>query len=107
MIVDVRTYRTRPGGLVPQLAMYEKHGLAAQTRHIGQPLAYLFTETGELNTFLHLWAYDSAGDREKRRAAMQADPEWKEYVRMTGEGGYLIHQENKLMVPTSFAPIKR
>ncbi len=107
MIVDVRTYRCRAGGVVPQLAMYEKHGLAAQTRHLGQPLAYLVAETGELNTFIHLWAYESAGEREQKRAAMGADPEWKEYVRMTGEAQYLVHQRTSLMVPASFAPIRR
>jgi NIPSNAP len=107
VIVDVRTYRVRPGTLPANLALYEKHGFAAQTRHLGKPVAYLFTETGELNTYMHLWAYESAGDREQKRAAMMADPEWKEYVRLNGEAGYLQHQTNRLMVPAGFAPLKR
>jgi hypothetical protein len=107
MIVDVRTYRCRAGGVGPQLAMYEKHGLAAQVRHLGQPFAYLVAETGELNTFVHLWAYENAGEREQKRAGMMNDPEWKEYVKMTGDAQYLVHQRTSLMVPTSFAPIKR
>ena len=107
MIVDVRTYRCRAGGVAPQLAMYEKHGLAAQTRHLGQPLAYLVAETGELNTFTHLWAYESAGEREQKRAAMMTDPQWQEFVRMMGEAQYVVHQQTSLMVPAGFAPIKR
>jgi hypothetical protein len=107
MLVDVRTYQVRAGTLPLQMALYEKHGLGPQTKNIGQPFAYLTTETGELNTFMHMWAYESAADRETKRAAMMADAGWKEYLRLNSEAGYLIHQENKLMVPASFAPIKR
>ena len=74
---------------------------------LGPPLAYLVAETGELNTYIHMWVYESAGDREKKRAAMMADPEWQEYLKRNREAGYLEHQENTQMTPTSFAPIKR
>ena len=47
--------------------------------------SYLFSETGELNTLVHLWAYEDAADRTKRRAAMQADPAWKEYLKRNAE----------------------
>ena len=107
MLVDHRTYRFRPGTVPAQLALYEKHGLASQVRHLGPPLAYLFAESGELNTIVHLWGYESAADREQRRAAMQADPEWKAYLKMNAEAGYLVEQTTKLMIPASFAPIKR
>ena len=29
---------------------------------------------------VHLWAYDSLDQRDKCRAAMQADPEWQAYL---------------------------
>ena len=41
MIVDHRTYTVRPGTLRKQLALYEKHGFAAQKRYFGEPLAYI------------------------------------------------------------------
>jgi len=47
---------------------------------------------------VHVWAYDSVEDRAKKRAAMQADPDWKEYLRISGEAGYLLKQENKILV---------
>lgn len=107
MLVDVRTYRVRAGTLPLALALYEKHGFKPQTRHLGQPFAYLVTETGELNTYIHMWAYEDAADRAKKRAAMMADPEWLQYLKLNAEAGYLIHQQNRLMTPASFAPIKR
>ena len=107
MLLDVRTYTCRPGTIKAHLEIYEKYGLAPQKRHLGEPLAYLITETGPINTYIHIWAYESAADREKKRAAMQADPDWQDYLRRSAEAGYLVNQENRLMTPASFAPIKR
>ena len=107
MIVDVRTYRVKPGKLPQDLDLYAREGLAAQIRHLGAPLAYLHAESGDLNTMLHLWAFEDAADRARRRAAMMADPEWVNYLKLADEAGYLVDQHNSLMVPASFAPIKR
>jgi hypothetical protein len=107
VIVDHRTYRVRAGTTQAALDLYEQHGLAAQARHLGKPVAYMFAETGELNTLVHIWAYEDAADRAKRRAAMQADPDWKNYLKLSGEARYLEHQQTTLMIPAKFAPIIR
>ncbi len=60
------------------------------------------TETGPLNTYVHVWAYENAADRERRRAAMQADPEWQAFLKLSGEAGYLIQQENKILTAAPF-----
>ena len=107
MIVDHRTYKVKPGTLNQQLAIYEKYAFPVQLKHLGAPVAFLTAETGELNTMIHLWAYESAADREQRRAAMAKDPGWGEYLKANAEAGYVVDMRTNLMVPTSFAPIKR
>lgn len=107
MYVDHRTYRIKPGKTLAHLDLYEKHGFVAQTRHLGQPVAYLFAESGDVNTIVHIWAYEDAADRMKRRAAMAADPEWQNYLKLTSEAGDLIGQQTSLMIPAKFAPLKR
>ena len=107
MLLDHRTYTVRPGTMNKQLALYEEFGMKAQKRHLGEPLAYLVAESGELNVYVHIWVYQDAADRAKKRAAMQADPEWLVFMQKNAEAGYLIKQENKLMTPAPFAPIKR
>ena len=107
MLLDHRTYRIKPGKIPAHLDIYEKHGFAAQTRHLGQPVAYLIAESGDLNTLVHIWAYEDAADRAARRANMAADPEWQNYHRANDEAGYLLEQRTCLMVPAKFAPIKR
>jgi hypothetical protein len=89
------------------LDIYERHGLAAQTRHLGAPVAYMFAESGDVNTVVHIWAYEDATDRTRRRAAMWADPEWLGYIKKSNETGYLVEQKTSLMIPAKFCPIKR
>ena len=107
MLLDVRTYTCRPGTVKKQIAFYEKHGLAAQKRHFGEPLVYATAETGDVNTYIHIWVYEDSADRAKRRAALMKDPEWLAYLEKNAETGYLLKQESRLMTPVSFAPIRR
>jgi hypothetical protein len=107
MIFDHRTYTVKPGTLPRQLELYAKHGKAAQERHLGKPVFYGITETGELNTYVHIWAYESAADREQRRAAMQADPEWQAFLKISAEAGHLLHQDNRIMTPAPFFKLER
>lgn len=102
MLFDHRTYTCKPGTLPRQLELYEQHGKTAQERHLGKPFLFAITETGPINTYVHVWAYADAADRAKRRAAMQADPEWQAYLKKSAEAGFLIQQENKLMTPAPF-----
>ena len=107
MLLDVRTYTCRAGTIKQHLELYEKMGKGPQTRHLGQPLAYLQTETGNVNQYVHIWVYENAADREQRRAAMWADPDWLAYTQESAKLGALIEQENKLMTPVSFFPLQR
>lgn len=107
MLIDHRTYRVKPGTVPAYLELYEKYGLEPQTRHLGKPLLYMFTESGEMNTIVHVWVYESAADREARRARLMADPDWHVYLKKNTEAGYLEDQVTKLMIPAKFAPLAR
>ncbi len=107
MLLDVRTYTCRPGTIKQHLALYEKMGKEPQTRHLGQPLAYMATETGNPNQYIHIWVYENAGDREAKRNAMWADPDWLAYTQESAKLGALVEQENKLMKPVDFFPAPR
>lgn len=107
MIFDHRTYTCKPGTLPQQLALYEKHGKVPQERHLGKPVLYGITETGPINTYIHVWAYEDAADRAQRRAAMQADPDWQAFLKLSAEAGHLMAQENKILTPVSWFDLKR
>ncbi|PRD42424.1 NIPSNAP family protein [Phyllobacterium phragmitis] len=102
MIFDHRTYTCRPGTIRKHLALYEKHGWAIQSQHLGKPVVYAATETGDVNAYIHIWVYEDAADREAKRAALQADPAWAEYLKLSAEAGYLISQCNQILKPVPF-----
>lgn len=102
MLYDHRTYRVKPGTLPAHLKLYEEMGREPQIRHLGEPVLYAVTESGPVNTYVHVWQYENAGDRETRRAAMMADPQWQAYLKASREAGYLIQQDNQLMTPAPF-----
>ncbi|MGB0163325.1 MAG: NIPSNAP family protein [Candidatus Puniceispirillaceae bacterium] len=104
MLVDVRSYRCRPGTINAHLTLYEEYGLVPQYRCLGTPLAFLRGESGDPNEYVHIWVYENAGDREAKRAKLWSDPDWLAYVQKSAELGALERQKNKLMVPTSFCP---
>jgi hypothetical protein len=104
MLLDVRTYKTLPGRVPAQLELYKKYGYPVQLRYMGEPLCYAVAESGELNTYTHVWVYESAADREQKRAKMAQDPDWKTFLAENAKAGYIIEQKNCLMVPTAFSP---
>lgn len=107
MLFDHRTYICKPGTLPAQLKLYEEKGLAAQKRHLGEPVFYGVVETGVVNSYIHIWAYADAGDRERRRAAMEADPEWQAFKAASAAAGNLMRQENTLCSAAPFFKIVR
>ena len=102
MLLDVRTYTCRPGSINKHLDLYEKMGKEPQTKHLGQPLVYMKCETGNPNQYMHIWVYENAGDREKKRAAMWADQDWLAYIKESGNLGALEKQGNSLYSPVTF-----
>ncbi|MEM7633173.1 MAG: NIPSNAP family protein [Pseudomonadota bacterium] len=102
MIYDLRTYVCRPGTIKKHMKLYEEHGWAAQCRNLGYPAVYGAVETGNVNSYVHIWAYDSAADRAEKRAAMAADPDWQAYLQLSAEAGYLVSQSNSILTPASF-----
>ena len=102
MIYDQRTYTCRPGTIQAHLKLYEEHGKGPQTRHLGQPVLYATTDVGNVNSYVHIWAYEDADDRARKRAAMWADPDWLAYTKRSAEAGYLIGQENRILVAVPF-----
>ena len=104
MLLDVRTYTCKPGTVLAQLEVYKKYGYPVQLRYMGEPLCYATAESGDLNTITHIWVYESAADREQKRARMAQDPDWKVYLAENVKAGNLVAQKNVLMTPVGFAP---
>ena len=104
MIVDMRTYTAKPGKLAEWVKIYKDYGWPYQQKYLGTCLGFYTVAEGSLNQVVHMWRYESQGDREQRRAAMVKDPAWQEFVAISKEKGYLLKQENVFLTPSDFSP---
>jgi len=104
MIVELRTYTLYPGKLPEYLKLYETQGLPVQKPILGNFLGYFTTEIGVQNQVVHMWGYESLDDRARRRAELYANEDWKAFIAKAMP--LLMTMENKILIPTSFSPLK-
>ena len=104
MIIDHRTYVTKHGRLNEFLDRYEKMALGVQKQYLENLVGYFTTDIGLQNQVVHLWAYKSLDDRDERRSRMEKDPAWKAFKE--ANAGVFVSQENKILKPVHFSPIK-
>jgi hypothetical protein len=62
--------------------------------------AAMYTDVGGLNKWVHIWAYEDLDQRKNVRAEAIKTPTWPPPTRE-----FLVSQENKIMVPSSFSPM--
>ncbi|HYF08422.1 MAG TPA: NIPSNAP family protein [Acetobacteraceae bacterium] len=106
MFVDHRTYDFHPGKAAAWIEAYREYGLPVQQRLLGQLLFFAVTEIGPINQIVFAWAYESLGDRDRRRTAMMSDPGWAEFQKQTAPIGALKQQTVMSLKPVGFSPIR-
>jgi hypothetical protein len=104
VIVEQRDYHVFTGKLPELLRLYETEGIEIQKRYLGRLIGAFTTDVGAVSTYTHIWAYDDYAERERRRAELQADDQWRDFLAKIQP---LIHtQQNRILIPTSFSPIQ-
>ncbi len=78
MIIDHRTYTTKPVHTGNFLELWERMALPYQMKYLGGFVGMFTCDVGDLSQVVHMWRYEDQGDRERRRAG---------YVRGCGLAG--------------------
>ncbi|NOT57235.1 MAG: NIPSNAP family protein [Deltaproteobacteria bacterium] len=98
-IYEMRTYMYQPGTMPEVLKRWET---AIVERVKLSPLAACwYSELGELNKFVHVWAYKSFAERDRIRAEAMKQPTWPPNTRE-----FLVTQVNKILLPASCSPMQ-
>ncbi len=104
MIVEERTYHVFTGKLPDVVRLYAEEGTAIQQEHLGNLVGAFTVDIGDVSSIVHLWGYDSFDERERRRALLQADQRWKDFLPRLQP---LIHtQRTRILLPTSYSPVR-
>ena len=99
-VYEMRTYTYAPGDLPKVLDAW---GKAIEARERLSPLAACWTsELGHLNRFTHIWAYKDLNERTRIRAeSRKPGTGWPPQAGVRPQ-----RQENKLLIPASFSPVR-
>jgi len=98
-VYEMRTYLYKPGAMPEVLARWAE---AIPQRVQLSPLAACwYSEIGELNKFVHVWAYQDPAARDRIRAEMMKLPAWPPKTRE-----FLVSQTNKILIPAAFSPMQ-
>jgi hypothetical protein len=104
MILEQRDYHVYTGKLPELVGLYESEGIPIQAEILGGFVGAFTTDVGALSTYTSMWRYDDYGERERRRARLQADERWQAFLPRIQP---LIHtQQSRILVPTPFSPLR-
>jgi hypothetical protein len=104
---EIRTYHFA-GGELPIIKKNWENAIDVRLE-FGPVTAVWFCELGKVNTFQHIWPYESLNQREEIRKKATATGLWPAGKKAIKEGGRdyeLVAQENKIVMPSSFSPLQ-
>ena len=95
---------SRPEKVPTWVKKYETEGLPIQKRHLGRFVGLYISEIGRLHRIVLIWAYQSLADREHRRGAMTADPDWQAFIQSIWALDAIQEQDVMVMNPAPCSP---
>ncbi len=104
MVFDFRQYTLKPGATGEYRSASEEVGLPIRHRHGVKLAGWFFSDLGDLNQVVHIWAFDNVKHMEEAKAAVAADPEWGG-VYIPRVRGLLSAQNTYLMKTSEFGPV--
>ena len=97
-IYEMRSYTYQVGSINKVIDIWAD---AVPAREEFSPLAAaMYTDVGGLNKWVHIWAYEDLDQRKDVRAEASKTSTWPPPTRE-----FLVSQETKIMVPSSFSPM--
>jgi hypothetical protein len=108
MIYELRIYRCVPGRKAPLLRRFETETVQIWEKHGIRQAGFWTTLIGKSSQeIIHMLAWDSLAEREKRWGAFLADPEWVAVVARTEKDGELVDNiSSQLLTPAAFSAVK-
>ena len=104
MIYEMRTYQLAFGGLPEYLEAAESMIIPSVAEFGLKPSGFWYTEIGQLNEVVHLWAYEDLNERQEKWAKWAKDPRRGEVAKRLR--GVVLSQTNKILSPTAFSPMQ-
>jgi hypothetical protein len=100
-LYEIRIYTMRPGAIPEQIERWS--GQIGERTKLS-PLVFAgHSELGDLNLWIHIWAYKDAAERFEVREKARREGIWPP---RGGTPGRMLKQENMLVVPAPYSPLR-
>lgn len=99
-IFEVRTYLLKPNGLPPTIEAWTRAAPARQK--LSPILAAMYSVTGDVTRFLHIWPYPDLATRASTRKTAIETGVWPP----PGGPDHLLTMHTDIYLPASFSPIR-
>ena len=100
-VFEIRSYTIAPGAIPGVIERWA--GKIEERVKLSPLVGAWYSEFGGLNKWVHIWAYKDAAERQRIRADAVARGLWPPG---SGATGAILKQENMLVAPASFSPIR-
>lgn len=97
---EMRSYMMAPGAIPATVEAWQ--GSIAARKELSPVVISMFTEFGDLNKHVHVWAYESLNQRAEIRDQARSQGIWPP----KGAPGRLVTQENKICLAAPFSPVR-
>jgi len=104
-LIDHRVYTIRLRKMSEFLDVFERLAMPVLLETLGTPIGFYVSQVGALNQFVHLWAYDSLADYERRSARRDAHPDFPAYLQASEH--LIVAQENRLLRSVALPSVAR
>jgi len=94
-IVDHRIYTIALRKMPEFLEVFNRLAMPVLMQTLGNPVGFYTSVVGPQNQFIHLWAYESLADYERRCHARDTHPDFPAY--MAASGHLITAQETRLI----------
>lgn len=94
-LVDHRIYTITLRKMPEFLEVFNRLAMPLLMQTLGHPLGFYTSQVGPQNQFVHLWAYDSLADYERRCQARDTHPDFPAYLQASAH--LITAQETRLI----------
>ena len=104
MIYDFREYTLLPGKTTEYMAAVREVALGIRQKYGVKLAGWYYSDVGELNKVVHIWAFRDHAHMKEAKAQVSADPDWSgKYLPRVH--GLIQSQKTYLMLSPDFAPV--
>lgn len=101
-VYELRTYRTHPGKMLPWVDLFRT--IMPVREKYSKNVGFWYSEIGEQNQVMHLWAYRDLKERAEIRARVLRDRDWQDFIAQSQP--MLFHMQSTILIPAKFSPLQ-